>query len=181
MRLAPVPLFFACAGAREAVARAGESSRTTHATATAVDGCRYLAALILGALAGMAKEELLRPAFAPAGAEDLWQASPLAEPVAAVAAGSFRTKPSTRIRGTGYVVDSLEAALWAFARSSSFEEGALLAVNLGEDADTTGAVYGQLAGAFYGETGIPAGWLEKLHQRGYITGLADRLFARSVR
>ena len=180
MRLAPVPLFFAPAGAREAVARAGESSRTTHGTATAVDGCRYLAALILGALAGVAREELLRPAFAPAGAEDLWQTSSLTEPVAAVAAGSFRTKPSARIRGTGYVVDSLEAALWAFARSSSFEEGALLAVNLGEDADTTGAVYGQLAGAFYGEAGIPADWLEKLHQRGYITGLADRLFARSV-
>ena len=181
MRLAPVPLFFAPAGAREAVARAGESSRTTHGTATAVDACRYLAALILGALAGAPKEELLRPGFAPAGAADLWHAIPLAEPVAAVAAGSFRTKPSTRIRGTGYVVDSLEAALWAFERSSSFEEGALLAVNLGEDADTTGAVYGQLAGAFYGETGIPAGWLAKLHQRGFITGLADRLFARSVR
>ena len=181
MRLAPVPLFFAPAGPREAVARAGESSRTTHGAATAVDGCRYLAALILGALAGVAKEELLRPGFAPVGAEDLWRTGPLAEPVAAVAAGSFRTKPPMQIRGTGYVVDSLEAALWAFERSSSFGEGALLAVNLGDDADTTGAVYGQLAGAFYGETGIPAGWLEKLHQRGFIEGLADRLFARSVR
>ena len=181
MRLAPVPLYFAGEGPERAIEQAGRSSRTTHGAAAAVDGCRYLAALILGALAGASKESLCGPFFTPAGTESYWQAHPLAEPVAAVAAGSFRTKGSARIRGTGYVVDSLEAALWAFDQSTSFGEGALRAVNLGDDADTTGAVYGQLAGAFYGETGIPAGWLEKLHQRGYITGLADRLFARSVR
>ena len=177
MRLAPVPLFFAAAGPQEAIARAGESSRTTHGAPTAVDGCRYLAALILGALAGASKEQLLGPGFEPAGAESIWRTQPLAEAVAAVAAGSFRMKPPGKIRGSGYVVDCLEAALWAFERSSSFEEGALLAVNLGDDADTTGAVYGQLAGAFYGAAGIPAGWLGKLCRRAEITGLADRLFS----
>ena len=177
MRLAPVPLFFAPAGAKEVLARAGESSRTTHGSAAAVDSCRYMAALILGALAGTPKEALLRPGFAPGGAEDIWQTDPLTESVAAVAAGSFRTKPAARIRGTGYVVDSLEAALWAFDRSASFEEGALLAVNLGDDADTTGAVYGQLAGAFYGEAAIPGRWLGTLCQRGFISEVADRLFA----
>ena len=55
------------------------------------------------------------------------------------------------------MVECLEAALWALYCSESFEEGALLAVNLGDDADTTGAVYGQLAGALYGVEGIPAG------------------------
>jgi ADP-ribosyl-[dinitrogen reductase] hydrolase len=175
MRLAPVPLFFAAAGPQEAIARAAESSRTTHGAAAAVDSCRYMAALILGALAGASKAELLAPFFAPAGASEIWQAAPLAKPVAAVAAGSFRTKPDGQIRGTGYVVASLEAALWAFARSSSFEEGALLAVNLGEDADTTGAIFGQLAGAFYGESGIPARWLDKLCRRDFIAGLADQL------
>ena len=176
MRLAPVPLRFAGEGSAVAIKRAGESSRTTHGAAAAVDGCRYLAGLILGALAGASKEELLAPNFAPAGAEGAWRDHPLAEPVAGVAAGSFRTKEDREIRGSGYVVDSLEAALWAFARSSSFEEGALLAVNLGDDADTTGAVYGQLAGAFYGEEGIPERWLAKLHGGEMITGLADRLY-----
>ena len=57
----------------------------------------------------------------------------------AVAAGSFRAKDPPAIRGTGYVVAALEAALWAFAKGRTFEEGALLAVNLGDDADTTGA------------------------------------------
>ena len=60
--------------------------------------------------------------------------------------------------GSGYVVRSMEAALWAFHRSSSFEEGCLLAVNLGDDADTTAAIYGQLAGAYYGIDGIPREW-----------------------
>ncbi|MBE7212626.1 MAG: ADP-ribosylglycohydrolase family protein, partial [Gluconacetobacter diazotrophicus] len=138
MRLAPVPLFFARAGTRAAVARAAESSRTTHGAAAAVDACRYLAALIVGALAGASKEELLSPGYAPADAPDLWTDAPLDPAVDAVAAGSFCTKPDAAVHGTGYVVASLEAALWAFARGGSFEEGALLAVNLGDDADTTG-------------------------------------------
>ncbi len=70
---------------------------------------------------------------------------------------------------------SLEAALWAFYRSTSFKEGALLAVNLGDDADTTGAVYGQLAGAYCGASGILPGWLDRLHARALITQFADRL------
>ena len=177
MRLAPVPLFFAGTGTREAVRQAGESSRPTHGAPAAVDACRYFAALLLGALAGTTRADLLRPLFAPPDAADLWREAPLSPAVAAVAAGSFRGKSAAQIRGSGYVVDSLEAALWAFANTVSFEEGALLAVNLGDDADTTGAVYGQLAGAFYGAAGLPTRWLEKLHQREFITGLADRLFA----
>jgi ADP-ribosyl-[dinitrogen reductase] hydrolase len=70
----------------------------------------------------------------------------------------------------------LEAALWAFYRSESFREGALLPVNLGDDADTTGAIYGQLAGAFYGAETILVEWEAKLAKRELIIDLADRLF-----
>ena len=66
------------------------------------------------------------------------------------------------IRGSGFVVHSLEAALWAFWSTDDFRDGCLAAVNLGEDADTTGAVFGQLAGAVYGEEGIPSGWRDRL-------------------
>jgi ADP-ribosyl-[dinitrogen reductase] hydrolase len=76
--------------------------------------------------------------------------------------GSFRDKTPPAIRGSGWVVQSLEAALWAFHDASSFEEAVLKGVNLGEDADTTGAVVGQVAGAFWGESGIPAALLEGL-------------------
>jgi ADP-ribosyl-[dinitrogen reductase] hydrolase len=65
--------------------------------------------------------------------------------------------------------------LWAFHKSTDFRDGALMAVNLGDDADSTGAVYGQIAGAFYGYEGIPEGWRSVVAQRDLILGLADRL------
>jgi ADP-ribosylglycohydrolase len=172
MRLAPVPMFFA-ADPRAAVERAGDSSRTTHGAATAVDACRYMAGLIVGALAGAGKDELLAPRYSPV--PGLWEGRPLAPEVDEVASGSFLRREPPEIVGSGYVVRSLEAALWAFARGVSFREGALLAANLGDDADTTAAVYGQLAGAHYGEEGIPAEWRSKLALLGTIEGLADRL------
>jgi ADP-ribosyl-[dinitrogen reductase] hydrolase len=172
MRLAPVPLFFAN-NPREAVDRAAESSRTTHGAPEAVDACRYLAALLVGAVNGASKDELLADHFE--SAPGIWRERPLSPNIAAVAAGSFRHKMPPEIRGTGYVVESLEAALWAFQRSGSFREGALLAINLGDDADTTGAVYGQLAGTFYGENAIPEDWRGKIVHRELIITLADQL------
>jgi ADP-ribosyl-[dinitrogen reductase] hydrolase len=70
----------------------------------------------------------------------------------------------------------MEAALWAFEHSDSFEEGTLMAVNLGDDADTTGAIYGQLAGAYYGETGIPAHWRQQLAFKQQMGIMADQLY-----
>jgi ADP-ribosyl-[dinitrogen reductase] hydrolase len=173
MRLAPVPLFFVKTP-HEAIALAADSSRTTHGARETVDACRYFAALLVGAVTGRSKEELLSDHFEPASG--LWAQQPLAPKIAKIAAGSFKRGNPPTIRGTGYVVESLEAALWAFDRSSSFREGALLAVNLGDDADTTGAVYGQLAGAFYGEHGIPQQWQSKIAHRELILSLTDRLF-----
>ncbi len=165
MRLAPVVLYFA-RQPEQAIHFAAESSRTTHGAPEAIDACRYFATLLLAALNGQSKAEMLRD-----------QNVPLAPKIAAVAAGSFKRKQPPEIRGTGYVVDSLEAALWAFFHSCDFREGALLAVNLGDDADTTGAVYGQLAGASYGEENIPAAWRDTIAQRELIVELAEKLYA----
>lgn len=165
MRLAPAVLGSAF-DRRLALERAAESSRTTHGAPTAVDGCRYLAALLVGAIAGLEKGALLDPGFFTEATTP---------EIATIAAGSFHEKEPPRIRGTGYVVESLEAALWALDRSSTFEEGALLAVNLGNDADTTGAVYGQLAGAHYGAEAIPAHWVAQLALGETIESYADRL------
>lgn len=176
MRLAPVPLYYARQPGR-AIHWAGNSSRTTHGVTEAVDACRYLAALIVGAVHGVTKEELLSSQYSPV--PGLWQQAPLAPKIADIAAGSFRSKHPPEIRGSGYVVESLEAALWAFQAGSSFREGALLAVNLGDDADTTGAVYGQLAGAFCGVEDIPEGWREKIVLRESIEDFAAKLCARA--
>ncbi len=178
MRLAPVPLFYRTVP-RDAIEFAAKSSRTTHGAREAVDACRYLSGLILGALEGRSKDELLSTEYGPAN--DLWARAPLAKKIRDIANGSFKQRNPPEIRGTGYVVACLEAALWAFYHSSTFREGALAAVNLGEDSDTTGAVYGQLAGAFYGEAEIPASWLSRLAFCEKIESFADRLLEKSTR
>jgi ADP-ribosyl-[dinitrogen reductase] hydrolase len=175
MRLAPVPLAF-CGNVELAILNAGESSRTTHAAPTTIDACRYFAGLLLGALEGRSKEELLSSFFYPATDEQYWKRHPLSPEIAEIANGSFRQKQPPAIIGSGFVVRSLEAALWAFYRSDSFRDGALRAVNLGNDADTTGAIYGQLAGAFYGANAIPEDWIERLAMREFIGERADALF-----
>ena len=78
--------------------------------------------------------------------------------------------------GNGFVVESLEAALWAFDRASSFREAILSAVNLGDDADTTGAICGQLAGAFYGSESLPEKWGSLLCQRERLMEYSQALF-----
>ncbi len=173
MRLAPVPMRYA-SDPIAAIERAGESSRTTHGAPAAIDACRYFGGLIVGALNGASKDELLSPRYAPV--PRYWLDHPLHPAIDDVARGSFKSKQPPDIKGTGYVVNSLEAALWAFYRSTSFSDGCLLAVNLGDDADTTGAIYGQLAGACYGVAAIPIGWRAKLAKRDLIETFADRLW-----
>jgi len=173
MRLAPVALAFA-SDPRKAIEMAGESSRTTHGARDAVDACRHFAGLLVGVLQGRPTDELLAANFCPV--PGFWTKAPLAPKITAVAGGSFKVKDPPAVRGSGYVVDCLEAALWAFHRSATFRDGALLAVNLGDDADTTGAVYGQFAGAYYGQNGIPEFWRAKLSYRDRIEGYADQLW-----
>jgi ADP-ribosyl-[dinitrogen reductase] hydrolase len=108
-------------------------------------------------LEGRSKEQLLRSFFCPASDQQYRNRHSLSPEIAEIANGSFKQKEPPAIIGSGFVVRSLEAVLWAFYRSDSFREGALRAVNLGNDADTTGAIYGQLAGAFYGVNSIPRG------------------------
>ena len=177
MRLAPVPMFYA-ANLGEAVERSAESSLTTHGAVEAVDACRYYGGLLVGAFYGMGRDTLLGPAFSPL--PQGWEVDPLTPKIEEIALGSYKDKDPPEIKGTGYVVASLEAALWAFHRSTNFRDGALLAVNLGDDADTTGAIYGQLAGAFYGVESIPQSWRDKLTLNAEIESLADQLYQRSV-
>lgn len=169
MRLAPVPLFFA-ADMAKAVHYSAESSRTTHAAAECLDACRLFGAVLVRALHGGAKEDVLL------GDAQAFAGSPAIE---AIARGDYRAKAEAHIFGSSYVVKSLEAALWCFDKTGSFEEAVLRAANLGKDADTTAAVCGQVAGAFYGVAGIPQRWLGRLAMREEISELASRLFAHS--
>jgi len=167
MRLAPVPLYFA-ADCEVAVERAADSSRTTHGAAEAVDACRFAAALICTALNGRSREDLTGHALLRAGQ--------VSDPVRSAATDFYSRSAPPILRTNGYVIESLRAALWGFQTTDNFRDGALAVVNLGWDADTNGAIYGQLAGAFYGLGGMPSEWVSGLHRSELILGFADRLF-----
>lgn len=168
MRLAPVPILLQ-ADPAQAAAWAGESSRTTHGSRECIDACRLFGWLLARALSGVPGEDLLSPREAAASLPGL---SPR---VAAIAAGSYLSKEAAGIRGSGYVVACLEAALWCFHRAGSFRDAVLMAANLGDDADTTAAVTGQIAGAVWGESGMPGAWVDRLAMATGIRTLADRL------
>ena len=174
MRLAPVPMFYSGNDAN-AINYAAESSRTTHQAQEAIDACKYFAGLLLGALKGVDKQTLLSPSYCPI--HEFWRINPLADNIGRVAEGSFKHRNPPKIRGSGYVVQSLEAALWAFHHADTWKEGALLAANLGEDSDTTTAIYGQIAGAYFGVEAIPRPWRKKVAMRTEILIIADSLYA----
>ena len=178
MRLAPVVLF-AWPDRERAAALAVESSRTTHGANEAVDACVLLSAVLHAALNGEPRESvLLAPdAFFRAADESTDRRMSLSPGLLSIVRGDYQNKGADAVRGSGYVTESLEAALWCFARTDCFRDAILAAANLGDDADTTAAVCGQVAGAFYGESAIPADWLHRLHLHGFIRDLADRLIA----
>ncbi len=165
MRLAPVAMFYAPSRAI-AQAYAGKSSRTTHGAKECVDACTLFARMLVLALVGAGKETILF---------ENGTAGIVSEKILAIARGEYREKSTMHIRGSGYVVDALEAALWCFWTTDTFSEAVLAAANLGDDADTTAAICGQIAGAWYGQTGIPTPWLDKLYLREKIVDLAEEL------
>lgn len=195
MRLAPIPI--ACAGDLARAADWGaRSARTTHGAPQAVDATRWYAQVLVAALAGVEREALLGPGgvaealaigdAAPSGpargsaavdvvASDAGGGGAVHPEIAAVQAGSYREKQPPEIRGRGYVVPALEAALWAVWSTTTYADAVLAAVNLGDDADTTAAIAGQLAGALYGACGIPTVWRERVLLGDEIQGLADAL------
>jgi ADP-ribosyl-[dinitrogen reductase] hydrolase len=168
MRLAPVPLYY-FPNVEDVVHFSAESSRTTHGAPEAVECCKLLGRLLCNALREREKSWVL-----PLG--DLLLQEPW---VAAIANGSYARKSRAEIVGSGYAVASLEAAIWCFHHTGSFEDAILEAANLGNDADTTAAITGQIAGAHYGIAGIPQAWLATLQMRPEIEAMADALHAAS--
>ena len=164
MRLAPVAIRW-WHDRSNATAAARLQSRTTHGAVQAVEACALFAELLIEAIAGAPKETVLR-------ARD-WSGD---AQIAEVAAGSWRAKERNAISSSGYVVHTLEAALWCVGRSESIEDALILAANLADDADTVAAVTGQLAGALWSMSGAPVGWLDKLAWREHIESLAAGLF-----
>ena len=163
MRLAPVAVrhWRDPARARDLAER---QSRTTHAAAEAVAACALLAEVLCAAIAGAGPAALTptpRPDWPPR--------------IRAIAEGHWRGLDEAAIRSTGYVVDTLTAALWCAARAPDFEAAVLMAANLGDDADTVATVTGQIAGAMHGLSAIPPRWVERLHASERLLALGRAL------
>ncbi|CAF0935998.1 unnamed protein product [Rotaria sordida] len=173
MRLAPVPLFF-YKHPQEATEFSGYSGQITHGDNKAYDACRYYGALICATLNDYTKEQLLDKDFYKKH-KSWFGNKPLCEEIKQIAEGSYKKKGGYQdgIRGKGYIVNALEAALWAFwSDNNSFEQGVLAAINLGDDTDTTAAIYGQLAGAYYGYKKLPKKWVNQVYANKFILNLS---------
>lgn len=163
MRLAPVALRYwqTPVALGDAAAR---QSMTTHGAPEAVDACVAYAGMLAEAIAGSPRSQVLRP-----------RENSYADRISSIVAGSWRGATRADIGSSGYVAHTLEAALWTIGRTGDFRSAVLLAANLGGDADTTAAIAGQLAGALYGRSGIPAPWLDRLAWRERIEDLGRQL------
>lgn len=170
MRLAPVPIRYANQP-KLAVEYSEEQAKTTHQAPECLAASRLFGELLVRALQGQSKEQVL--------AQPVLSAK-LPTKLDLIGRGSYLNNDRQAIRGTGYVVDSLEATLWCFAQTSNFRDCVLMAANLGDDADTTAAQAGQIAGAFYGESAIPPSWLDKLTMMTEIREMADALAEAKV-
>lgn len=139
-------------------------SCTTHGARVAVDACAAFASILADAIKGEPRSQVFRQ-----------RPGNYCKEISEIIEGSWRHLVRNDVLSSGYVAHSLEAALWCVARTNSFEEAVLLAANLGDDADTTAAITGQLAGALYGASAIPQSWLSKLAWHDKIELLGNEL------
>lgn len=168
-RVAPVVLFY-FAETNDAVTFASEQSRTTCQAPGAMESCKVLAAVLHAALSGKAKDAVLAPNSEVLDVQSFRSAAA----DVAVAGGNISNPRA------GNVIEVLEAALWAFRSTDNFRDGALKVVNLGANSDAAAAVYGQLAGAYYGVGAIPATWRTSLMGKDLVEAMADKLLARAM-
>ena len=164
MRCAPVALRYAHDDERRRTVSQAEST-LTHFDRLAGWACVAFNDLLVAAMNDQLREEV------PLLAERL---SDEDSRVSAALFDALLAEPE-EIECSAFVLDSLKAALWAVSRSASLEEALCLVVNKGNDADTAGAITGALAGALYGEAGIPARWRATLHGADHVVAAADRL------
>ncbi|QHM70500.1 ADP-ribosylarginine hydrolase Tri1 [Mixta intestinalis] len=167
IRMAPVPIF-----RRRSLKKTYFDSETqslaTHGAVESIFSCQFLGLIINYLINGCSKEKVFSP-----------HAIPLSARVLIINAGEYKQKTRDQIRSSGYVIDTLEAAMWAVWNTDNFRDAILLAANLGDDADSVAATAGQIAGALYGYSGIPREWRDRLVQEKRIAAMAEALFRQA--
>jgi len=146
----------------------------THAHFISDFACLVYAAVVNTLMCGKDKEEIISDVI-PSFQKDIENIS---IPVEFKRLPYIQTLSRYEIKSSGYVVDTLEAALWCFLNTNTYRDCVLEAVNLGEDTDTVAAVAGGLAGIYYGcsgESGIPENWIEQIPRKDWIRDLCFEL------
>lgn len=168
MRLAPIPIWTSNKTVEYCIELSAKSSETTHASDVCLDSCRFLGFILHSLINGKTAKEAVDYPFELKCDEikHLINMTP---------------KDSDEGYGSdGYAATTLESAIWAFLTTDNFEDAVLRAVNLGGDADTIGAVCGQIAGAYYGFGNIPKNWIDKLYKADMIKDMAIKLFVEGI-
>lgn len=160
MRLAPVAIWGLNGGDAVTADVARLQSAVTHGAPACLDACEAFAVILRRAIDGEHVDIALAAAAERVPA------------LAAILLADNVGRSASAVQSSGYVLHALDAALWAVANTGDFRSAVLTAANLGDDADTTAAVAGQLAGALYGASGIPAEWLDRLAWRDHIEAAA---------
>ena len=180
MRIAPVAIRYCQElNTSELFQRGVEASAVTHASEMCKSAAGFMSIMLQSLLNGVSRETVLDDGWYDKVRNGFPKLPDLHPSIYKISQGSYKTKKPADpknwwpgqdnvIQGSGFVVQSLEAALWAFWKAQDFKEAVLAGVNLGEDSDTTGAICGQFAGAYWGESGIPQEWIDGLARKDMI-------------
>lgn len=170
MRIAPLALFYT--NKYDTSFICAQSSLLTHATPECVEGCALLGKIISRCFYYKSKEDILFDGH--------WKYDFKEDHINSLIDGKWIKLNKEELRGSAYVIDTLQIAFWCFYHTSSFEDAVKTAVEIYGDTDTQGAVVGQIAGAYYGIESIPEKWLSQLAWRKIITKLAEQLYKISL-
>lgn len=157
MRISPA-ILYASDQYEKCIQNAVNSSRVTHASPECLQAAALMAHIMFNFLKGKPIDSM------NLSDEDIQGLNIKSPAIRDIASGTYRKKKRDEIQSSGYVVHSLEAALWALSMTKSFEEGMMICANLGNDVDTICCIYGQIAGVFYGYEAIPKRWVDGLQQ-----------------
>ena len=179
MRIAPIPIAYRYNDGEvekfnKLIEYAKLSSMTTHGEQRCIEACIAYSIILNKAINNKSKEDILT--------FNEEEKSYLHHPdILKVINGSYKIKNRDQIESSGFVIDTLEAALWAFYNTDNFRDSIILSANLARDADTIAAICGQLSGAFYSLENIPEEWIEKIKYKDKIIGIANELYKISIR
>ncbi|KAJ5779555.1 ADP-ribosylglycohydrolase family protein [Penicillium paradoxum] len=172
MRIVPVGLAY-WRDTQQAREFARQQSQVTHPSLACVEACEAYTELVCGVMNGHTKQQLYDTVsvfpFTHRGLKERITGYESIE--------DWQRQEPGDMMSSGWVIDTLECALWAFFKYDTWKDGALAVVNLGGDSDTAGAVFGGLAGAFYGFDSIPSEWVDGMQKKSFIEDIAGRFSA----